>query len=63
MYNNLNCNFSGENGYLSGIQKGAVHVNTTTITPDAASELEKLHEKSGAFYVAGPVCNNKWRMN
>lgn len=48
--------FSGENGYLAGIQKGAVHVNATTITPDAADQLEKLHEQHGAHYVTGTVC-------
>jgi len=47
--------FLGENGYLAGISKGAVHVNTTTINPDAASRLEKLHEEHGAYYVAGTV--------
>ncbi len=47
--------FLGENGYLIGIRKDAVHVNTTTITPNAANQLEKLHEQSGAYYIAGPV--------
>jgi hypothetical protein len=47
--------FLGENGYLAGISKGSVHVNTTTINPDAASQLEKLHEQHGAYYVAGTV--------
>jgi 3-hydroxyisobutyrate dehydrogenase-like beta-hydroxyacid dehydrogenase len=45
----------GENGYLAGIKKGAVHINTTTITPDAATQLEKLHEQHGAYYVTGTV--------
>lgn len=46
----------GENGYLAGIEKGAVHVSVTTITPDAADRLEKLHEEHGAHYVTGTVC-------
>ncbi|CAF0988141.1 unnamed protein product [Adineta steineri] len=45
----------GENGYLKGIKKGAVHVNTTTIGPNIASQLEKLHEEHGAYYVTGTV--------
>jgi len=45
----------GENGYLTGIRKGAVHVNTTTISPDAADQLDKLHKQHGAYYIAGPV--------
>lgn len=53
---NLKANISGENGYLAGIQKDAVHVNVTTITPDAADQLEKLHEQHGAHYVSGTVC-------
>ncbi len=39
-----------------GIQKGAAHVNLTTISPNAATELAKLHEDRGAHYNAGPVC-------
>ncbi|CAF1217278.1 unnamed protein product [Rotaria magnacalcarata] len=45
----------GENGYLMGIQKNAIHVNTTTINPNVATQLEELHKQHGAFYIAGPV--------
>jgi 3-hydroxyisobutyrate dehydrogenase-like beta-hydroxyacid dehydrogenase len=38
-----------------GIGKDAVHVNLTTISPNAATELAKLHEDHGAHYIAGPV--------
>lgn len=47
--------FSGENGYLMGIKKDAVHVNTTTISPQAATQLEELHNRHNAHYVSGPV--------
>ncbi|CAF2801187.1 unnamed protein product [Rotaria sp. Silwood2] len=45
----------GENGYLMSIPKNAVHVNTTTISPQAASQLETLHKQHEAYYISGPV--------
>ncbi|CAF0746631.1 unnamed protein product [Rotaria sordida] len=45
----------GENGYLMEIQKNAIHVNTTTISPQVANQLETLHKQHGAYYIAGPV--------
>lgn len=45
----------GENGYLLGLRKDSVHVNITTISPQAAEQLTKLHEQHGAHYIAGPV--------
>lgn len=51
-----NMNFVGDDGYLAGIAKAAVHVNTTTISPEAANQLTKLHEEHGAHYVTGTVC-------
>jgi hypothetical protein len=30
-------------------------VNATTISPNTASQLEKLHEQYGAYYVTGTV--------
>ncbi|CAF1205864.1 unnamed protein product [Adineta ricciae] len=45
----------GENGYLMGIKKNAIHVNTTTINPNTSTKLAKLHEQHGALYIAGTV--------
>ncbi|UJR31895.1 hypothetical protein I4U23_019369 [Adineta vaga] len=57
LYDDKSCleTAQGENGYLMGIKKNAVHVNTTTISPNTSSQLEKLHEQYGAYYVAGTV--------
>ncbi|CAF3739901.1 unnamed protein product [Rotaria sp. Silwood1] len=45
----------GENGYLMGIQKNTVHVNTATISPNTATQLETLHKQHEANYISGPV--------
>ena len=37
------------------IRKGAVHINITTIGPNVATELDKLHSEKGAYYIAAPV--------
>jgi 3-hydroxyisobutyrate dehydrogenase-like beta-hydroxyacid dehydrogenase len=48
-------NLQGQDGILAGMQKGAVHVCVTTISPDCADELVKLHKEHGSHYVSGPV--------
>lgn len=57
LYDDKSCldTAQGENGYLVSIRKDAVHVNVTTITPEAADRLEKLHEQNGAHYLTGTV--------
>ena len=45
----------GENGLLSGLNKGAVHIGTTTNSPALARELTLLHEEHGSVYLASPV--------
>ena len=45
----------GENGLLSGLRKGAVHIGTTTNSPAMARELTILHEEHGSVYLASPV--------
>ncbi|UJR14827.1 hypothetical protein I4U23_001812 [Adineta vaga] len=49
----------GENGYLAGMKKDAIHINTTTITPKAAMELQKLHEQYNAHYIAALIIGRR----
>lgn len=46
---------SGEDGLLAGLKEDGVHINATTISPEAATTLADLHSKHGSHYVAGPV--------
>ncbi len=46
---------SGPDGVLSGLRPGAIHVGTSTVSPDLSDELARLHAEAGARYVAGPV--------
>ncbi len=48
-------NLTSENGILAGLRPGAVHVCVTTISPDCADELDKLHRAHGSHYVSGPI--------
>lgn len=43
------------NGLLEGMKAGAVHVCTTTISPNCAVQLQRLHEAAGQRFVAAPV--------
>jgi 3-hydroxyisobutyrate dehydrogenase-like beta-hydroxyacid dehydrogenase len=43
------------NGLLEGMKPGAVHVCTTTISPNCAVQLQRLHEAAGQRFVAAPV--------
>ena len=42
-------------GILTGMKPGAIHIGLTTISPECADEVAKLHMKAGTFYIAGPV--------
>jgi 3-hydroxyisobutyrate dehydrogenase-like beta-hydroxyacid dehydrogenase len=46
---------TGPNGILSGLRPGAIHVGTSTVSPDLSDELAKLHAVAGGRYLAGPV--------
>jgi 3-hydroxyisobutyrate dehydrogenase-like beta-hydroxyacid dehydrogenase len=46
---------SGPVGILSGLRAGAVHIGTSTVSPDLSDELDGLHTAAGGRYVAGPV--------
>jgi 3-hydroxyisobutyrate dehydrogenase-like beta-hydroxyacid dehydrogenase len=45
----------GENGLLSGMAPGAVHVATTTVSPALTRELERSHRARSVGFVAAPV--------
>lgn len=46
---------SGEHGMLAGLRAGAIHIGTTTVSPDCATRLATLHAAHGSHYLAGPV--------
>ena len=46
---------SGPDGVLAGLQPGAVHIGTSTISPTLSDELGRMHAAAGRYYIAGPV--------
>jgi len=42
-------------GMLEAMKPGAIHLGTTTISPQCADELARIHKEAGTVYVAGPV--------
>jgi 3-hydroxyisobutyrate dehydrogenase-like beta-hydroxyacid dehydrogenase len=46
---------NGANGLLKTFPKNAVHISMSTISPNTAEELAKLHEAAGSHYIAAPV--------
>ena len=46
---------SGDDGILKTLPKNAVHISMSTIAPDTAAELAKLHQQAGNNYIASPV--------
>lgn len=46
---------SGQNGLLSGMRPGTIHIGTSTIAPAFSDELAKLHTAAESWYIAGPV--------
>ncbi|HEX4044296.1 MAG TPA: NAD(P)-dependent oxidoreductase [Gammaproteobacteria bacterium] len=46
---------NGDDGFLSSLKRGAIHVNTATILPETAKLLARLHHKHGSIYIAAPV--------
>lgn len=45
----------GDGGILSALKPGAVHLCVTTISPNCADALAKLHRDQGTQYISGPV--------
>ncbi len=46
---------NGGNGILAGMREGAVHIGTTTISPNLSARLAAMHAAHGSHYIAGPV--------
>ena len=42
-------------GFLDALGEGGTHVSMTTVTPDTARALAKLHEAHGSTYVEAPI--------
>jgi len=45
----------GETGLLAGMKPGAIHVGTSTVSPQCATRLAKMHAQHGSHYLAAPV--------
>jgi len=45
-------NLLGPDGILAGMRPGAIHIGTSTVTPKATTEFERLHADHGSHYVA-----------
>lgn len=48
-------NCTGENGILTGLKPGGIHIGLTTILPATANMLSDLHKKKQGHYIAAPV--------
>ena len=46
---------NGENGMLSGLRPGTIHVGTSTISPSLSTRLAQLHDVQDSLYLAAPV--------
>lgn len=46
---------SGTDGVLAGLRRDAIHIGTSTISPNATSRIAALHKEHGSHYVAAPV--------
>ncbi|HWZ56650.1 MAG TPA: NAD(P)-dependent oxidoreductase [Verrucomicrobiae bacterium] len=46
---------SGGDGILAGMRPGAIHIGTTTISPNLSARLAAMHAAHGSHYIAGPV--------
>jgi len=46
---------NGDSGLLAGMKPGAVHVSTSTISPDCATQLAEMHLSQGFQFVSAPV--------
>jgi len=46
---------AGDNGILTCLDPGCVHLSMSTISPDTARHLASLHDLHDTHYVAGPV--------
>lgn len=44
-----------EDGILKSLQKDAIHISMSTISPDVSKRLSALHQEAGSGYLAAPV--------
>lgn len=44
-----------DNGVLTGLQAGAIHLSMSTVSPETSRRLAELHSAKGAHFVAAPV--------
>src|ERR1700676_949394 len=42
----------GDDGILAGIERGAIHIGTSTISPGASTRIAQLHDELGSHYLA-----------
>jgi 3-hydroxyisobutyrate dehydrogenase-like beta-hydroxyacid dehydrogenase len=45
----------GPNGIAGSLGEGGIHVSMSTISPETARKLAKVHEQNGSMYLAAPV--------
>jgi 3-hydroxyisobutyrate dehydrogenase-like beta-hydroxyacid dehydrogenase len=45
----------GEQGLLSGLERGGIHVSSSTVSPALGRRLAEAHQARGTEYVAAPV--------
>lgn len=48
----------GRDGLIEAMKKGAVHVSTSTVSPEISRRLARLHQQCGQGYIASPVLGN-----
>ncbi len=48
-------NVMGEDGILSGLKPGGIHIGTATISPSGARRLSELHQAHGSDYISAPI--------
>ncbi|WP_426668213.1 NAD(P)-dependent oxidoreductase [Mucilaginibacter sp. McL0603] len=46
---------TGTDGILQTLQKGALHISMSTISPDVSQKLSDQHKSAGSSYLAAPV--------
>ena len=46
---------TGPDGILEGLQRGAIHVGTSTVSPGLSDDLAEQHAAADSHYLAGPV--------
>jgi len=44
-----------QDGLLAGLEPGAVHVSTSTVSPGCSNEMASLHADTGTLFLAAPV--------